>query len=283
MYKRECAYETPAHVVDPKHPGGIDEILNFGEFWNEEGMRKNRDQIVAITAKLGKLYKRVYRFIAAAKSLRDDMEIIYKEALDKGKLNQALTKFKTEVTAGVPYMQKEGKTRHLFGSAYAPGGIVDYYETIVDTMEKVIYINSSYVEGTSKVLEEVVDEAVKKGLFVEVYHEPMVETNIETILIPELKLPITASKKYKHKNMKVFDVDAFMDQDILAENEDKLKEDKALIDELLTKGLANVLVAKKEHDILETCYIPNMDFKAIDKFREEIIERIMKYAKELEE
>ncbi|KXG77776.1 PRK06851 family protein [Thermotalea metallivorans] len=271
---------TAPHVVDPKHPGGIDEILNFGEFWDEDGMRKNREQIVAITTKLGKLYKRAYRFIAAAKSIRDDMEAIYKEALDKGKLNLALTKLKAEVLAGVPYMQKEGKTRHLFGSAYAPGGVIDYYETIVETMEKIIYINSSYVEGTSLVLEEIVHEAVKKGLFVEVYHEPMVETNIETILIPELKVAITASKKYKNKNIRIFDVDSFIDQDILKENEEKLKEDEALVDELLTKGLANMLVAKKEHDILETYYIPNMNFKEIDQFREKIMEKIMKYAKE---
>jgi hypothetical protein len=40
-------------------------------------------------------------------------------------------------------------------------------------------------------------------------------------------------------------------------------------------------VAKKEHDILETCYIPNMNFKKIDKFREAMITKIMKYAKEL--
>lgn len=245
-------------------------------------MRKNRDQIVSITTTVGKLFKRVYRFISAAKALRDDVEVIYKEALDKGKFNLALTKLKAEILAGIPYMPREGKTRHLFGSAYAPGGIVDYYETIVETMEKVIYINSSYVKGTSMVLEEIVDEAIKKGLFVEIYHEPMVETNIETILIPELKLAITSSKKYKNKNMRIFDVDAFLSHDILAENEDILEEDQLLIDELLTKGLANILVAKKEHDVLETCYVPNMDFAAIDKFRDEMIDRIMEYAKEFE-
>ncbi len=124
-------------------------------------MRKNRGQIVEISAKLSKLYKSVYRFIAAAKSLRDDMEVIYKEALEKGKFNFAVTKFKAEVTAGVRHMQKEGKTRHLFGSAYAPVGIVDYYETIVDYGEG-NYINSSYIGRTSKVLKEVVDEAEKK-------------------------------------------------------------------------------------------------------------------------
>lgn len=274
---------TAPHIVDPKHPGCVDEILNFGDFWDENGIRRNRDQIVAITAKLGKLYSRAYRFISAAKSLRDDMEFVYKEALDKVNFNLALTELKTEILAGIPYVPKEGKARHLFGSAYTPGGKVDYYETIVDTMKNIIYINSSYVEGVSIILEEIVDESIKKGLFVEVYHEPMVETIIETIIIPKLQLALTSSKKYENSNMKVFDIDAFMHKDVLLENEDILKVDIKLINELLAEGLANMSDAKKEHDILEACYIPNMNFTAIDNLKEDILHKIMKYAIELEQ
>ena len=169
----------------------------------------------------------------------------YKEALDKVNFNLALTELKTEILAGIPYVPKEGKARHLFGSAYTPGGKVDYYETIVDTMKNIIYINSSYVEGVSIILEEIVDESIKKGLFVEVYHEPMVETIIETIIIPKLQLALTSSKKYENSNMKVFDIDAFMHKDVLLENEDILKVDIKLINELLAEGLANMSDAKK--------------------------------------
>ena len=272
---------TAPHVVDPKHPGGVDEILNFGDFWDEEGMRKNRDQIVSITSELGKLYKRVYRFISAAKSIRDDMESIYREALDKGQFNLALNQLKTDIFSDIPYMDIEGKTRHLFGSAYAPGGIIDYYETIIDTMENVIYINSSYIEGTTWALEYIVNEAIKRGMFVEVYHEPMVETNIETILIPDLNLALTSSEKYKELNVNIFDINALLNKDILFKNEDILNEDNLLIDDLLNKGLNNVLIAKKEHDILEKSYVPNMDFKKIDIFRDEMIKKILNYGKEL--
>jgi hypothetical protein len=29
--------------VDPKNPGAVDEIINLGDFWDEEGIRKNKD------------------------------------------------------------------------------------------------------------------------------------------------------------------------------------------------------------------------------------------------
>ena len=273
---------TAPHIVDPKYPGAIDEILYLGDFWDEEGLKENRKEIVIQGAMLGKLYKRVYRFINAAKSIRDDMEIIYKEALDNAKFNTAIRDLKEEIFIGIPYKNKVGKTRRLFGSAYAPGGIVDYYETIIGTMNKVIYINSCYVEGTSTVLEEIHREAISLGLFVEVFHEPMVETNMETILIPELDLAITSSKKYNINNIMVIDIDALMDKNIIQENEKILNEDRALVDDLIQRGLNNVLVAKKEHDILEKYYFTNMNFKKNNDLREKVLNKILKYAKEME-
>lgn len=273
---------TAPHIVDPKYPGVIDEILYLGDFWDEEGLKTDRKKIVIQGIKLGKLYKRVFRFLNAAKSIRDDMEIIYKEALDKVKFNTAIRDLKDEIFNGIPYKNNVGNTRRLFGSAYSPGGIIDYYETIVGTMNKVIYINSSYIDATSTVLEEIHREAISLGLFVEVFHEPMVETNIETILIPELDLAITSSKKYNIHNIMVIDIDALMDKNIIQENEKILNEDRALVDDLIQRGLNNVLVAKKEHDILEKYYFANMNFEKTNDLREKVLNKILNYAKEIQ-
>ncbi|MFZ5967839.1 MAG: ATP-binding protein [Bacillota bacterium] len=245
-------------------------------------MRENRDKIVEKTSAIGQLFKRAYKFIAAAKSLRDDMEIIYEEALDKGLFNFHVAKLKNEILGGIPYTLKEGKTRHLFGSAFSPDGRVDYYETVLHGFDKVVYIKGNYIKGMSRLMEYIVEEGLKKGLYIEIYHEPMDERNIETILIPELDIAITTSKKFAKNNVKIIDFDSFMKVDILKKHEEKLKEDQQLIDELLAKGLANVSIAKKEHDILETFYIPNMNFRAVDSFKEEIMNRIMGYAEEPE-
>ncbi|QEK12397.1 ATPase [Crassaminicella thermophila] len=273
---------TAPHVVDPKHPGAIDEILNFGEFWNENGIRANRSEVVEITQKIGKLFKRAYKFFAAAKSIRDDMEVIYEEALDKGKFNQSVRELKKEILGKVTYSKQEGKVRHLFGSALTPKGLVDYYATIVGKIKTIYYMEGSYVKGISNYIEQIVDEAIKKGLNVEVYHEALDEKNIETIIIPKLNIAITTSGKYANTNYKKIKFDDFMDKEILAANEEILKEDNAFVEKLINSGIANIAKAKKEHDDLEKSYIPNMNFKAIDNFRGEILQRILKYANEIE-
>lgn len=58
---------TAPHVVDPKNPGAVDEIIHLGDYWNEEGIRKNRDQILLVNKAVGKLFGRAYRYLKAAK------------------------------------------------------------------------------------------------------------------------------------------------------------------------------------------------------------------------
>ena len=43
---------------------------------------------------------------------------------------------------------------------------------------------------------------------------------------------------------------------------------------MMKKAIECIEEAKKEHDVLESYYIPNMDFKKIDKLRDEIIAKI---------
>src|SRR6056297_375720 len=37
---------TAPHVVDPKNPGAVDEILHLGDFWDERKMIENKDLII---------------------------------------------------------------------------------------------------------------------------------------------------------------------------------------------------------------------------------------------
>ena len=36
-------------------------------------------------------------------------------------------------------------------------------------------------------------------------------------------------------------------------------------------------MAKAKHDIIEACYVPNMNFAEIEKLREDLVKRILKY------
>lgn len=46
---------TSPHLVDPKNPGAVDEILNLGDFWDEGGIREKRDEILAVNKEISRL------------------------------------------------------------------------------------------------------------------------------------------------------------------------------------------------------------------------------------
>ena len=113
---------------------------------------------------------------------------------------------------------------------------------------------------------------------VEVYHYPLIPDKIETILINDLKIGITTSNIYKDKE--AIDLTEFLDKDKLLKYEDDIDFDKHIFDELINYAISNLKRAKSKHDIVESYYVPNMYFDEINKLKDELIQKILKYKNE---
>ena len=48
---------------------------------------------------------------------------------------------------------------------------------------------------------------------------------------------------------------------------------------MINYGISNLNKAKAKHDVIEAYYIPNMKFDEIDKFKDELLNRIKSYEK----
>jgi len=73
---------TAPHIVDPKDPGAIDEVVNLGDYWNLENMEKNRTGIVECGKDIGNSFKRAYKYLKAAEPIYYDMEEKYMDCMD---------------------------------------------------------------------------------------------------------------------------------------------------------------------------------------------------------
>jgi hypothetical protein len=62
--------------VDPKNPGVVDEIINLGDFWDEEGILQNREKIIGCSRDISRHFARVYRYIKAAAAIYEDTAVI---------------------------------------------------------------------------------------------------------------------------------------------------------------------------------------------------------------
>ncbi|GAA0126110.1 PRK06851 family protein [Clostridium senegalense] len=271
---------TSPHVVDPKNPGAIDEILNMGQCWNEDGFKEYRENILDVQDKISKKFKRAYRFLAAARNVYEDWYTFNRETLDFNKVNHLKESLKNEIFSDE--ISSVGFDRHLFSTAFTPGGVISFIPNLIEDVENVYILKGAPGVGKTEVLAYLADEAVKRGHYVEVLHTPLMPEKIEHILIPDLNIAVVTSNEINKLATQgiVYDMNKFLDEALIKANKDEIEYVKNTFYILLNKALSCIQQAKHLHDDLESYYIPNMNFDKIDAVSNEIIQRLLQYEKE---
>lgn len=274
---------TSPHIVEPKYPGCVDEILHLGDFWDEDFLRKHKDEIIETSKEVSRLFTRAYRFLKAAKDIYDDWKAANSEGLDTGLANQKAYYVIEKSLGKLPIASKPGKQRHLFASAISPDGLVNYLDTVIRQASMVYVIKGEPGTGKTTLMKEVADSAVKRGVSVEIYHCALDPTKIEHLLIPELDVAFTTHIEphtYQSESSEVIDMNECISERVTDKYADLVKKDKEIMEALLDTGISFLDKARTTHDKLEAYYAPTMDFDRIESIRQETVKRIIKYAKE---
>ncbi len=268
---------TAPHIVDPKNPGAVDEILNFGHFWNEAGFEIERDTIINLNKDIKGFFNSSYHYLMSAKEMQDDIEIAVEEAVDNVKFNKLLLNLKAELTGNLESTGNAGKERHLFDSAITPDGLMDYIDTIINDTYKCYFFEGIHAKGISEIMNVLAKEYLQRGYEVELYHQPLNPDRIQTVIIEKLGIAFTVNSKLKDRAFRIVDLDEAIIPEKLRVREELISKDKEMKEMLLNEAYNRINMAKKKHDDMEKSYIPQMDFAAVTEFRKHIIERIKRY------
>jgi len=269
---------TAPHVVDPRYPGATDEIINLGEFWNEEGITGHRKEISEISDEIKKIFAGGYRYLMAARHLYEDSAEINGRFMDKSRINTLTREIIDDIWPGVPYARKAGRQRCLFASAITPDGLKDYLDDILIT-DNIIILEGFPGAGTEDLLERVKNAAVERGFDTECYYCAFIPEKLEHLVIPELKISFTTSNRYHSTDacpIRKINFRDFLDEKAGA-YESRVEFNQSMTDCLINKAVETIHRAKMLHDRLESFYIPSMDFEAIRQKRLEVMGRIEKY------
>lgn len=273
---------TAPHVVDPKNPGAVDEIIHLGDYWKEEGLRANKDGILKDNKEVGRLFARAYRYINAAASVYDDSAVINGWAMNMAKLNLAAAKLIDTFFGSDAIAEKEGNERKLFASAFTPNGMQNHLDTIL--IGKICAIKGGAGTGTDSLLEKIKTAAVERGFYIEAYYCPLNPEKLEHLVIPGKGISFTTVNKYHKVGKEAFveiDLNEYLEKALLQRYDDVIDYNEKIFEDLLQRGLDTIALAKVLHDHMETYYIPNMDFDAVQRCWESTMARILEYAGEV--
>ncbi|MDD4688206.1 MAG: ATPase [Eubacteriales bacterium] len=261
---------TSPHIVDPKYPGAVDEILHLGEFWDSNGIRKNKEQIIACNKDISQLYGRVYRYLRAAKCFYDDIKLINSSACSPNGIETEYNSILTEF-AEIPFSEKQGSRRKMFASAITPEGVKGYLDSIL-TQKNIYTVHGDWGCGSEILLKKISEAATVRGFNVEEYYCPFEpESKIEHLIIPALNLAFTTPSRYCSKHTdKIIDLDVYADTGVISKHKDTIRYNREQFNILLNKSIDILEEAKALHDTLETYYIPYMNFNKIDKLKEKL-------------
>jgi hypothetical protein len=268
---------TAPHVVDPKNPAAVDEILNFGDFWEEKGIRTHKQQIISLTKEISAQFQRVYRYLHAAYDICADSEAIYQSVIDKGAINRFSHEICESLFCDECITRKEGAIRSLFLSAITPSGLVHYIDDSINDLT-VYSIAGTLGLNANCILQKIQQEASLRGYQTESFYCALNPEKLEHIIIPGKKCAFVTTNDYHTphtQNKHWLDLLVFVNKTALKAKEEDLKANNELFDQLIGNAIMMLSRAKKMHDELETYYVPYINFEEVNTCLNKTLERIL--------
>lgn len=279
---------TAPHIVDPKTPGAVDEIIHLGDFWDERGLRAYKAELLHARARVSRMFKTAYSSLKEAKIIQEEWESYITESMDFAPVNKIIRYVVKEVFSGVePDFSRMAKARHLFGSAITPQGAVNKLSSILIDVKNVYVLRGEPGVGKSTFMGKMLARAEDIGINTEVYHCPLDPEKLDFLVIPKLKVAFINGTEPLQIDLRKFstteiDFDQFLDPDILDLYEKEIDSCKERFWDAYNRAIYYIGEAKKVHDEMEGYYIPNMNFAASNAKKDEILSRILNYAKEMQ-
>lgn len=267
---------TAPHIVDPVYPGCVDEIVDLGRFWDRNKLVARRSEIINLIDQNKACYPHVYRYLQAAKALYDHNCELNKSWTDWVQVNSVTKNLIAEI---LPKQNNPGlgKIRHLFASAFTPQGPVNHLPCIMQTAAKQYIIKGEPGTGKEVINQSIIQEAVRRGYYIEAYHCSLVPTKIDHLFIPLLNIAVITSYPphiYENESAETINLNDYMNHYKRLEHQYTLHKNFVLFEELSALALGQLKKAKAIHDDLELIYVRHMDFGRYEALQQEIISKI---------
>lgn len=285
---------TSPHITDPVTPGAVDKIINLGEFWNEEGIALNKDEIIDLNEDYSGWYRIAYNYLNAAKSVFKSLEEIYYKAVEDSEIYRVVADIVTSEYGEYPICLRPGRQKKFFAGAITPGGLVNYLRSLLDNIQKVYLVSVPEGFSNQSFMEVLKEGAVYRGFDTEVFYCPMgPDEKIDHIIVPQLSLAFITVNEYhdlepwelfdeeedseeREKELTLIDISDYMKQHVLEENTLLMAELKEEYEILLGRAIKALECARKAHMKVESMYIPNMNFTRISALSDEVFEELSK-------
>ncbi len=273
---------TAPHMVDPRYPGAVDEIINLGNYWQQKLLHKNRSQIIELTSKVSICFERAYMRLRESKVTMTEWESYYREARDDEAVNRNIVALTGDFLSGL--VGDRQKIRHMFPGAITPGGLVSKIDSLIENDYSLFAVQGSPGSGVKELFSYTEQTLNLTGVQAEVYHNPFDPENIDIIILPQSKSVLIDISAYLFnyaallpgiKHRRFLDFDQLANKSVIDTYEKQIASARERFESGIEDAINFIRQAKAYHDQLESCYIPAMDFNAMETMRQELSKQLL--------
>ncbi len=271
---------TAPHTSEPDFPGAREEIVNLGECWNGELLRRQKNEIISLSEHKSGEYRCAYTFLRSVGNLRAVSDSLMETAIDREKMRAAAGKLIKELPCG--------------RLEYAPAltdSVSMNGRVRLDTFEKnaeKLYVISEFHGVGEMLLDELFGLLGGKAVKARISFDPVCPEHVDGIFIEDNKTAFVCGRgvweKYEASQKKADCEDGekkrsvifinskrFADTEKLREVRSELRYTAHLAQSSLDGALHSLAKARIYHFLLEDIYGKAMDWKKFNELEIKIL------------
>lgn len=276
---------TAPHVIDPKTPGAVDEIINLGDHWNEAKLIKNKMYILKDFKKVSRCFQTAYSSLKGAKVIHDEWMSYISECVDFRKVNKITHQIIEKIFTNIERQYEDYlPSRELFADAITPMGLVNQWPSILQNCKKVFVLRGEPGTGKSTIIQRIIVEAKSYGLYTEVFRSSFDPAKFSGVHIPKLQtavinpLPNSYTLNGIIADIVEIDLNTGLLISRLSSYDKEISECSKRFWGSINRAINYIDNAKRIHDELEQYYKAAMDFSKITELRNNVLQKIINLA-----
>lgn len=262
---------TAPHSHDPQFPGVSGEIVNLGENWNGEILKKYRSIIEKLFASKSKEYERAYRFLSAAGEADANTISGIAAAVDATKSESMAKRLLYKISNP---SNKTEKIIRRFTSAYSTVGTVTL-DTPKINAQRNVTVNYNYGAGVL-FMNALCSMSISGGYPITIIPSALSPENTDAIIFHDTYTAVSLA--FNDEAYQIGDVSVntgrFVDKDILRKIRGKQRFSVKIKESLVNEATGSLKEAGRIHEEIEKIYGKAMDFDNISKRSDELIDKI---------
>lgn len=275
--KISIADGTPPHVLEPKFPGAVENLVTLNNFWNRDMLKKNRKDIIKYSTLISAEHAKCIRYLKAADIIQSEINREVLLNTDTDKLKRFILR-EIRRNADETSINKTPIIKNRIINALTPDGMVFFKESVNSQCDDITVFKDDY-----SVLSQIIIEELSS--FYKSEHKDIIKCKsflnpnklTDHIILPEKrKAFLTDNYNFNFSTDKnLIHVSRFYKKTILNEKEtlnSALNAKKKAIE----TASEHLKKAKELHDKLESYYIEAMDFDALNDYTSKTIKEILK-------